>query len=151
LAIEHRISDYLKNVPSSKFILSMQGIGKITTAGLIGEVGDFSKFNTIAEVEKLAGLDLFEVSSGKHKGKRRISKRGRPLMRKLLYFAAINVVRKGGIMHQEYHKYLERGMVKTKALIAIARKLLRVIFALVRDHSRYINNYSKTRNLKEAA
>lgn len=149
--IENRISDYLKNVPSSKFILSMKGIGKITTAGLIGEVGDFSKFNTIAEVEKLAGLDLFEVSSGKHKGKRRISKRGRPLMRKLLYFAAINVVRKGGIMHQEYHKYLERGMVKTKALIAIARKLLRVIFALVRDHSRYINNYSKTRNLKEAA
>ena len=46
-------------------------------------------------VTVLAGLDLFEVSSGKHKGERHISKRGRPLMRKLLFYAAINVVRKG--------------------------------------------------------
>ncbi len=70
-------------------ILSLKGIGTVTAAGLIGEVGDFSKFATISEVMKLAGLDLYEVSSGKHRGKLRISKRGRPLMRKLLYFAAL--------------------------------------------------------------
>jgi transposase len=149
--LEERMSNYLKQIPYSKSILSIKGIGEITTAGLIGEVGDFRKFDTISEIEKLAGLNLFEISSGKHKGKRRISKRGRPLMRKLLYFAAINVVRKGGVMHEVYQRYLKRGMVKTKALIAIARKLLRVIFALVRDHSEYIKDYSKTQNLKEAA
>ncbi|MFQ5835744.1 MAG: IS110 family transposase [bacterium] len=148
--VEQHISHHLKQVPYSKFILSIKGIKEITAAGIIGEVGDFSKFDTIAEIEKLAGLDLFEISSGKHKGNRRISKRGRPLMRKLLYFASLNVVRKGGIMHQYYHKCLERGMVKMKALIAVARKLLGVIFALVRDHSKYIEDYSKTENLKEA-
>jgi transposase len=149
--VEGHISYHLKQVPYSKFILSIKGIKEITAAGIIGEVGDFSKFNTIAEIEKLAGLDLFEISSGKYKGNRRISKRGRPLMRKLLYFASLNVVRKGGIMHQYYHKCLKRGMVKMKALIAVARKLLGVIFALVRDHSEYIEDYSKTENLKEAA
>lgn len=56
---------------------------------LIGEVADFSQFKTIAELLKFAGLNLFEISSGEHQGQRRISKRGRPLIRKLLYFAAL--------------------------------------------------------------
>jgi len=151
--IEEKMSDYLEQIPYSRFILSVKGIGRISTAGLIGEVGDFSKFKTMGEIEKLAGLDLFEISSGKHKGQRRISKRGRPLMRKLLFFAAINVVRKGGIMHERYHRYLQSGMVKMKALVAIARKLLHIIFALVRDRSKYASSYIQSQNLslKQAA
>lgn len=65
-------------------------------------------------------------------------------MRKLLYFAAINVVRKGGILHERYQAFLRRGMLKMKALIAIMRKLMGIIFALVRDHSYYVMNYEKT-------
>lgn len=148
--LEARMSDYLNQIPYSKFILSIKGVGEITTAGLIGEVGDFGKFRTISELEKLAGLDLFEISSGKHKGKRHISKRGRSLMRKILYFAALNVVRKGGVLHQWYQGALGRGMLKMKALVAVSRKLLGIIFALVRDHSEYIVGYSKTQGLKIA-
>jgi transposase len=143
---------YLEQVPYSHVILSLKGIGPVTAAGLIGEVGDFTKFGTISEVLKLAGLDLYEVSSGKHRGKLRISKRGRPHMRKLLYLAALSTVRKGGLMHEWYQDALGRGMIKTKALVAVSRKLLMIVFALVRDHSVYIENYSKTQQqLKEAA
>jgi transposase len=149
--LEKHMSKHLKDVPYSRFILSMKGIGEITTAGLIGEMGDFEKYRTISEVIKHAGLDLFEISSGKHKGRRRISKRGRSLLRKLLFFASINVVRKGGILHKQYQHHLEKGMPKIKALIAISRKLLTIIFALVRNHSMYITEYSQTQQLKEAA
>src|SRR4030066_6836 len=149
--LEKHMSKHLKDIPYSRCILSMKGIGEITTAGLIGEMGDFRKYSTISEVIKHAGLDLFEISSGKHKGKRRISKRGRPLLRKLLFFASINVVRKGGILHEQYQLHLEKGMPKIKALFAISRKLLGVIFALVRNDSVYTENYSKTQQLKEAA
>lgn len=141
----------LDQIPCSRSLLSLKGIGKITAAGLIGEVGDFSKFSTFSDVEKLAGLNLFEISSGKLKGNRHISKRGRALLRKLLFFAALNTVRKGGVMYLQYRKYLERGMPKIKALVAISRKLLRIVFALVRDHSEYQNNYSKEKGLKLAA
>jgi len=141
--IEEKMREYLKEIPYSRCMLSIQGIGEVTVAGLIGEVGDFGKYKTIAEITKLAGLDLFEVSSGKHKGERRISKRGRPLMRKLLFYAAINVVRKGRIMHERYERYIQRGMPKIKALTAIARKLLGVLFALVRDQSEYVRNYEE--------
>ena len=64
--------EYLKEVPYSRYMLSIKGIGEVTVAGLIGEVGDFTKYKTAAEITKLAGLDLFEVSSGKHKGERHI-------------------------------------------------------------------------------
>ena len=140
--IERRMRDYLEQIPYSRCLLSMRGIGLITVAGLIGEVGDFRQFTTAAEITKLAGLDLFEISSGKHQGRRRISKRGRPLMRKLLYLGAINTVKTNGIMHAPYSRMLERGMPKIKALIAISRKLLVVMYALARDGSRYIENYS---------
>lgn len=149
--LEKHMSKRLKDIPYSRFILSIKGIGEITTSGLIGEMGDFKKYHTIGEVIKHAGLDLFEISSGKHKGTRRISKRGRPLLRKLLFFASINVVRKGGILHKQYLQHLDKGMPKIKALIAISRKLLSIIFALVRDHSVYIDQYSKIHQLKEAA
>ncbi len=141
--VETEMIRHLEQIPYSHVILSLKGIGPVTAAGLIGEVGDFTKFRTIGEVMKLAGLDLYEVSSGKHRGKLRISKRGRPLMRKLLYLAALSTVRKGGAMHEWYQRALSRGMIKTKALVAVSRKLLGIIFALVRDHSVYVEHYRK--------
>lgn len=150
--LEQEMVNYLKEIPYSNSILSIKGIGKVTAAGIIGEVGDFRKFRTISEIMNLAGLDLYEISSGKHKGNRRISKRGRSVLRKLLYFAALNTVRKGGVMHQRYQMHLGKGMPKNKALIAVARKLLVIIFALVRHNSVYISDYSNVPlKLNEAA
>jgi len=144
--LKRQMEDYLEEIPYSNNLLSIKGLGIVTVAGLIGEVGDFKKFNTISEIMKLAGLDLYEVSSGRHKGQRRISKRGRSLMRKLLYFAAINAVKSNGIMYEPYQKMLDRGMPKMKALIAISRKLLRIAFALSRDDTVYMENYSNIHN-----
>jgi transposase len=150
-SLERQMKEYLEEIPYSGSILSIKGVGTVTGAGLIGEVGDFRQFWTISEITKLAGLDLFEISSGKHRGQRRISKRGRPLMRKLLFYAAINVVKKKGILHEPYQQMLSRGMPKVKALIAIARKLLRIIFALARDNTVYMENYCCNQHLKLAA
>jgi transposase len=149
--LEKQMSHYLQQIPYSQSILSIKGLGEVTVAGLIGEVADFTKFDTISEIMKLAGLDLYEISSGKHRGQRRISKRGRPLMRKLLFFAAINAVKSKGIMHKKYQQMLDRGMLKMKALVGISRKLLAIIFAIVRDNTKYVENYSDKYHYKLAA
>lgn len=149
--LENQMTEYLQQIAYSGSILSIKGIGTVTAAGLIGEVADFNKFDTISEVMKLAGLDLYEISSGRHKGQRRISKRGRPLMRKLLFFMAINTVKSKGIMHAKYQQMLARGMLKMKALVAVSRKLLGVIFAIVRDNTKYVENYSDNYHYKLAA
>ena len=129
-SLENQMKHYLKQVPYSQSILSIKGIGEVTAAGLIGEVGDFRKFTTISEVMKLAGLDLYEISSGRKKGQRRISKRGRSYLRKILFFAALNMVKSKGILHDQYRQMVDRGMAKIKALIALCRKVLRIVFAI---------------------
>ena len=149
--LEEKLVKYLEQIPYSQSILSIKGIGPVTAAGLIGEVGDFGNFKTISEVMKVAGLNLFEISSGKHKGKHHISKRGRTLMRKLLFFAAINTVRADGIMHEKYHRMIDSGMPRIKALVAISRKLLRIIFALARDNACYDDQYQNKHNYQLAA
>jgi hypothetical protein len=72
-------------------------------------------------------------------------------MRKLLFFAAINAVKSHGIMHVRYQKMLKNGTPKIKALIAVSRKLLRIIFALARDNTQYDKNYNINHELKLAA
>ena len=71
-------------------------------------------------------------------------------MRKILFFAAVRTIRKGGIMHDHYQRYLQNGMKKVKALVAVSRKLLGIMLALVRNHSLYEENYRKAGYLKAA-
>jgi len=135
--LEKEMFRCLQEIPYSTLLLSMRGIGKVTIAGIIGEVGDFRNFKNISDLLKYAGLNFYEISSGQRKGNRHITKRGRALMRKLLFLAAVRMVRKGGIMHDHYQRYLQNGMKKVKALVAVSRKLLGIMLALVRDNSLY--------------
>jgi len=139
--IEAEMGAILERIPCSVKLLSIKGLGTVSVAGLIGEVGDFSKFSTQSEIMKLAGLDLYEISSGKRKGQRRISKRGRSLLRKILFYAAIQMIRKNGIMYDYYARLTGRGMERMRALIAVSRKLLRIIHAIVRDNRDYVGEY----------
>jgi transposase len=151
--IEAEMEATLERIPCSVRLLSIKGLGTVSVAGLIGEVGDFSKFSTQSEIMKLAGLDLYEISSGKRKGQRRISKRGRSLLRKILFYAAIQMIRKNGILNDYYARLTGRGMERMRALIAVARKLLRIIHAIVRDNRDYVGRYQapERRVIKMAA
>jgi len=142
--IEQEIGQTLKKFGYAKHMLSINGVGEVTCAILIGETGGFENFSTAKKVLKLAGLNLYEISSGEKKGNRRISKRGRSLLRKALYYAALNTTRKGGVFREKYEDYTSRGK-KKPALIMIARKLLVLIFALVRDGKDYDPGQNKTR------
>ena len=151
--IENGMETALGRIPYSSKLLSIKGLGVVSVAGIIGEVGDFKKFQTQAEIMKLAGLDLYEISSGKWKGQRKISKRGRSLLRKILYYAAIQTIRNNGILHDYYTRLTERGMKRMMALVAVSRKLLGIIYAIVRDDSEYLVNFEslKRQVIKKAA
>jgi transposase len=151
--IESEMDTTLERIPYSSKLLSIKGLGVVSVAGIIGEIGDFKKFQARGEIMKLAGLDLYEISSGKMKGQRRISKRGRSLLRKILYYAAIQTIRNNGILHDYYTRPTERGMKRMMALVAVSRKLLGIIYAIVRDDSEYIANFESVKRqvIKKAA
>lgn len=145
---EAQLLPWLEQIPYSKRLLSIPGIGPVIVAGIIGETAGLPRYSSQKALLKLAGLNLYEISSGRHQGERHISKRGRSLLRRLLFFAALNSVRKKGIMHGTYQEMVGRGMVKIKALVAICRKLLGIMYALARDDRDYMHSHSE---LREAA
>jgi len=63
------------------------------------------------------------------------------------------MVRKNGIMHHYYERLTGRGMLKMRALVAVMRKLLGIIHAIVRDDRDYVGEYvaPKRRVIKRAA
>jgi transposase len=123
-----------------QFLLSIPGVGLITVAGFLGEVGDVTRYKDWRQVRKLAGLNLAENSSGKHNGQKRISKRGRRYLRCLLYQVSLTLV-----VHNREFKALyahfktrQQNPLKTKqALVAVACKLLRVMFHLATESMMY--------------
>lgn len=139
---ERQMRRYLAAIPFSRYLLSIPGVGDIIAAVVIGETGDVRSFHSSDALLKLAGLNLFEVSSGKHRGARHITKRGRALLRTALYFAAVSSVRTDINMREYYQRLTGRGMKKIKALIAVSRKLLRIMYAVVRDERNYDAAYS---------
>ena len=73
-----QVNDLIKKlclrVKNVEKLLDIKGIGIITVAGFIAEVGDITRFDNAKELQKLAGLELVSADSGKHRGKKRISK-----------------------------------------------------------------------------
>ena len=71
-------------IPEVAELLKIKGIGLVTVVGFLAEVGDLRRFDSPRQIQKLAGLAIRENSSGKHKGRTSISKRGRAKLRTIL-------------------------------------------------------------------
>lgn len=136
-AIEDRLAALVGDLSETGYLCSMPGIGLVTVATLLGETGGLGHYRSAEEVIKLAGLNLYELSSGKHRGKRRITRRGRSLLRAGLYRAAVCMMRRCGPLREFYERLRARGKYGAVALVAVACKLMRILFSLVRDKRRF--------------
>ncbi len=122
-------------------LLSVKGIAEKLAVGLLSSLGDPMRFENGKQWVSLAGLDLKLHESGQsvHKAPR-ISRQGRSLLRYWLYMAAVIVIRCEGPFRKLYQRRQKsspgRGS-KKRALIAVSDKLVRVVFAMLRDHRRY--------------
>jgi transposase len=138
--IEKAMEELLKKIDIAEYLLSIPGIGVITVAGFLAEVGDIGKYTHYKQIKKLGGLNITDNQSGKHRGKTRISKRGRPELRNLLYKASLTLVAKNKEFKALYNYFLRRRenpLEKKQALIAISIKLIRVMFALAKKKEKY--------------
>ena len=151
------IENLCKQIKYVDKLLEIKGIGIITVAGFIAEVGDITRFDNAKELQKLAGLELVADSSGKHNGKTRISKRGRKRLRYLLVQAAVSVIGKNDEFRQIHEYYTTRKnnpLKKMQSLIAVACKLIRVFYVILTkgrsyDASKMLGDISGKRNHRQ--
>ena len=132
-----QIDNKAKLSPAYNLLLSIPGVGELTAATIIGEIGDISRFSTVKKLVAFAGLDPSVYESGKFKSSHnKISKRGSTHLRKALYQAASAGIRKSkgspnnSILYDYYIKKVNEGKAKKVAIIACAHKLLRIIYGI---------------------
>lgn len=128
------VEKLVKQIPGVNELTKIKGLGLVTTAGFLAEVGDISRFSHPKQIQKFAGLNLKENSSGKHKGKTTISKRGRKRLRAILFRAMLPIVAKNAefrTIHAYYTTRQDNPLKKMQSLILLCCKLIRVIYAIL--------------------
>jgi transposase len=117
-----RNEDLLKSVP---------GIGPIIARTLIAEMPELGTLDR-RQIASLAGLAPWTRQSGKWKGKSFIGG-GRSSVRAALFIGALVAVRHNPTLKAFYQRLIEAGKPKMVASVAVARKLLTILNAIVRD------------------
>ena len=138
--IETSMGQRLQETGYSESMLSIKGVGIVTAASFLGEVGDPLRFTDARQIANYAGYNLVEDSSGKSKSGTTISKRGRSQLRSLLYKMAFVMVGQNSEM-KALHKYLtsrEKNPLKKKqSLVVVSKKIITVIYSLLKKQALY--------------
>ncbi len=152
--LEREMERVLYETGYGEILISFPGIGIVTAAYFLGELGNPANFENANQVVSFAGIDPSEKSSGKKSGRRKLSKKGRPVMRTNVYHMAMSAVRHCPELKAYYlerKKDIEAGRLDLEPqqlLFAVAIKEVRILFAMCRDKCAYTPGYRK---MKKAA
>ena len=137
--LDKAIEQQFEIIPNT--LTSIPGIGKVYSAGIIAEIGDVHRFNSQASIAKFAGLVWTQHQSGEFEAEHsRMIKSGNRYLRYYLLEAA-NSVRRCDSEFKRYYdlKFQEVNKYQHKRALALtARKLVRLVFRLLKDNRLYI-------------
>ena len=137
--LDKAIEQQFEIIPNT--LTSIPGIGKVYSAGIIAEIGDIYRFDSQASVAKFAGLVWHKNQSGDFEAEHsQMIKSGNRYLRYYLLEAA-NSVRRCDSEFRRYYdlKYHEVNKYQHKRALALtARKLVRLVFRLLKDNRLYI-------------
>ena len=127
-----------------KQVRSVVGIGKRATAILIVTTQGFKHTDTYQQLISYAGLSPKEYSSGSSiRGRVRICKQGGSVLRHTLYMCALNAKETNGACKELFERLVAKGKNKKLAVIAVANKLLKQVFGVVKNETLFDRNYFK--------
>ena len=124
-------------IEEMEIITSIDGIGDTTGAMFLAEVGDIQNFSSHKSLIAFAGMDPTVFQSGKFQGTSRISKRGNRHLRRIVYLMTIGVIRCNAFFKAYFLKRKQDGLPFRKAVMAVAHKLIRTIFAMLSHKSHF--------------
>jgi transposase len=119
-------------------LTTITGIGPTLAAIILSEIGDVKRFNSAAKLAAFAGVDPTMKQSGDFTGSRnRMSKRGSPYLRRALWLAATVASFKDPSISVFYKRKRAEGKSHMTTLGHVVRKMVNIIFAVLRDQSSY--------------
>jgi len=138
--IETAMEELLYKTGYAEMLLSIRGVGIVTAARFLGEVGDPLRFKDARQIANYAGYNLIEDSSGNSKSGTVISKRGRNRLRALLYQMAFTMVSKNSelkALHQHLTTRTKNPLKKKQSLVVVSKKIITVIYSMLKKQAMY--------------
>jgi transposase len=133
--LDESIDDSVRGSPvwreKEDLLQSVPGVGDVTARTLLAEMPELGRL-TRRQIASLAGLAPWTRQSGKWRGKS-FTGGGRASVRTVLFMAALTATRCNPLLKAFHHRLIAAGKPKMVAIIAVARKLLTILNAIVRD------------------
>ena len=134
--MEQKITEIMDEIGSP--ITSIPGIGFTLGAVILSEIGDISRFKSADKLAAFAGIDPSIKQSGDYSSIRNhMSKRGSPYLRRALWMACTPAVQFDPMFHAYYLKKRSEGKSHMKTMGHVAKKMICVIYAVLRDNKEY--------------
>ena len=136
-ALEAQLTAAFRTHPHASAIESMPGFGPVLGAMLLVAAGDLRGYPDPGHLAAAAGLVPVPKDSGRRVGNVHKPRRYSRPLRHALYLSALSSLRAEGPNRDYYQKKRAAGRIHKQALIALARRRVDVLWALIRDHRTY--------------
>ncbi|MDQ6422320.1 transposase, partial [Paenibacillus sp. LHD-117] len=135
--MQQELEALLEQVPVAQQLRSLNGLGTITIACLLGCAGDLRHYAHGRQLLRRAGLNLAERKSGKYTGQIKLSKRGDSMLRKYLFMGMLNLVKQHPDFKHWHEQNQRKGMPKMKSVFKLIGKLARIVVGMVQRGETY--------------
>lgn len=132
-SLDAQIAETFDQHPQAAIIQSMPGFGPFLGSSLLVSAGDLRAFPTAGHLAAAAGLVPVPNDSGRRSGNLHRPKRYSRPLRHVFYLSAQTSMMRPGPNRDYYLKKREQGRTHTQAVIALARRRVDVLWALLRD------------------
>ena len=140
--IEQRAQQHRGDDPDYRRLQTLPGVGPVIALIILAEAGDLRRFAHHRKFLKFCGLNLATYQSGKSRGQTRLSKRGNAELRCAFWTAATVAIRgRENSFRHSYENLIRKDSqnadVKRKAYTAVAAKMARVAYTLIKSDTDY--------------
>jgi transposase len=141
-SIDEEIGQRFFARPEARILTSLPGMGPILGAEFLVVVGDIRAFSSADRLAAYAGLVPAARDSGKRVGKHRRMRGGNKTLKRVFYQSAFASLRSAPESRAFYDRKRAEGKRHTQALIALARRRVNVLWAMLRDGTRFESRYA---------
>jgi transposase len=135
--LDDTLAELMGQIP--QYMTSIPGIGPVTGAAILGEIGDIHRFDSVEKLVAYAGIDPTVYQTGQFQASEaHMSKRGSPYLRHALWLAASVAARHDPDLRAYYQTKRKEGKHHGTVIGAVCRKLLARIYVILQEQRPYV-------------
>jgi transposase len=142
--LDRRLEELLAARPEAEIVRSLPGMGVVFTAEFLAEVGDSSRFASADSLAAAAGIAPVFLRASGATSRRRRTRRGNRVLKRVLYRSAFSCISHHKRGEAFYRRKRAEGKGHHQAVIALARRRVNVLWAMLRDGETYRERPAQT-------